>query len=1107
MRFFNLCKLFIISFCLVFSSTAFAAGESVNGVPEARLLRTPAVGAGKIVFSYAGDLYSVDINGGLARRLTSDKGYEIFPRISPDGTTIAFTGQYDGNTEVYTMPVDGGMPVRVTYSASLSRDDMGDRMGPNNIVMTWTPDSKKILYYSRMWAYNAMRGALMLAGKDGGVPEEIPATSGGFCSFSPDGTHLAMNRMFREYRTWKHYEGGQADDIWLADLKTGNMKNLTNDRHQDIIPMYIGNEIYFLSDRDHTMNLFVYNLSDSTTTKLTDFTKYDIKFPSNSKDYIVFENGGYIYKYSVKDKKCAKVDIRFGDEGEAARPKWIDVRKNISDYSVSSDGKRIAVTARGDVFSVPANEGATFNITKSDSAHERSAQWSPDGKYIAYLSDATGEYELYIVNQNLKSQPIQLTNGGKTYKLNFAWAPDSKSIVYSTETKCLYRVDLNGKEKLIYTDKENSLDYFEFSPDSKWLAFSSQAPNRKNVIRLLNIASGKNYVASTDWYDSFNPVFSPDGKYLYFLSDRTLTPHYHEDEWNAYFSYTEDIFAIPLSKSAGNPFLIKNDECVPASASCKSDRKTEGTDKSGRDNKTESGKKVAKVKDIVIDTAGMVERTIVFPVESGNYRLISASAGKLFYSVSGGNIKSFDFKTKKVEDVADHIDGVDYSPYLPFAVYSYKDGGATQLSVVSADNFKLDKEKKADLSNLRTFVNYAHEWKQIFDESWRIDRDWFYCKNMNGVDWQAIHDRYAELLPYVRNRHELTYIIGEMKGELTVGHSYISSPSSASPEKIPMGLLGAKCTKDKDSGYFRITKIFPCTDWNDSFRSPLTEPGLNVKEGMYILSVNGYDCRKMQDIHEGLINTVGKVTELVIGKSTSGKDTSKIYIRPIADESNLAYYEWVRDNIRKVDSLSNGQFGYIHIPDMSTYGLEIFTKLFYTQLNKKALVIDDRGNGGGNVSPIIIEKLQRVIYRMTMMRNGGTPGTVPDATHYGPKVLLIDRYSASDGDLFPYSFKTLKLGKLVGERTWGGIVGISGSKPYLDDQDLRTPFFTNYSVSTGNWIVENHGVDPDVYVFNNPFEEYKGVDRQLEKAVEILKEEVKDYKPLPGVPPDHVAGN
>ena len=687
--------------------------------------------------------------------------------------------------------------------------------------------------------------------------------------------------------------------------------------------------------------------------------------------------------------------------------------------------------------------------------------------------------------------------------------------MYATETKCLYSVQLDGKERLLYTDKENAVNNFVFSPDSKWLAFASQAPNRKYIIRLLNISSGQAYVASTDWYDSYDPVFSSDGNYLYFLSDRTLTPHYHEDEWNAYFSYSENLFALPLNKSAANPFLIKNDECDPnniAAKSGESDQKTGEAGKSskskpGKDKQKESGKKIPGIKDIVIDTVGMVERTIAFPVNAGNYNLISASAGKLFYMVRGDGIKSFDFKTKKVEDVVDRVDGVSYSPYSPFAVYAYKDGGETQLSVVPAENFKLDKDKKADLSNLRTYVNFAHEWKQIFNESWRIDRDWFYCKNMNGVDWQGIHDQYAELLPYVRHRHELTYLIGEMKGELTVGHSYISSPSSASPEKIPMGLLGAKCAKDKASGFFKITKIYPGANWNDSFRSPLTEPGLNVKEGMYILSVNGYDCRKMQDIHEGLVNTVGKVTELVIAKNAFGSDNSKIYIKPIADESNLAYYEWVRNNIRKVDSLSGGQFGYIHIPDMSLYGLEIFTKLFYTQLNKTALVIDDRGNGGGNVSPIIIEKLQRVIYRMTMSRNGGTPNTVPDATHYGPKVLLVDRYSASDGDLFPYSFKTLKLGKLVGERTWGGIVGISGSKPYLDDQDLRTPFFTNYSVSTGNWIVENHGVDPDVYVFNNPFEEYKGIDRQLEKAVELLKEEVKDYKPLPGVPPDHVAGN
>jgi tricorn protease len=1077
--------------------SGFAGIYNPDDIRKARLLRTPAIGGGKIVFSFAGDLYSVDENGGIAVKLTSDPGYEIFPRISPDGETIAFTGQYDGNTEVYTMPLGGGQPRRITYSASLERDNMGDRMGPNNIAMTWTPDGKSILYYSRMFSFDAMRGHLMLIDQNGGVPREIPATSGGFCSFAPDGRHLAMNRMFREFRTWKHYEGGEADDIWLADLKTGKMENLTNERHQDIIPMYIGDKIYFLSDRDHTMNLFSYDLKSRKTEKLTDFDKYDIKFPSNSGKYIVFENGGYIYKYSVIDNTCKKVDIRLNDEGEFCRSRWMDAYNHITYCDLSPDAKRVVVTARGDVFSVPAKSGATYDITKTDYAHEREAQWSPDGRSIAYLSDISGEYELYTVPADMSSSPKQITSGDTTYKLIFKWAPDSKSLVYATETKKLYRVSTAGTERLVYEDRERPITDFVFSPDSRWLAFTSQAPNRIDVIKLLNMDSGKTFEATTEWYNSEDPVFSSDGKYLYFTSYRYLTPHYHEDEWNAYFTYSNYIFALPLADDTVNPLLIKNDECklVP-----------DPSEKAKKD-KVSGNKDSKKENSFKIDTGNLTERSFVLPVRPGEYNIITATEGKVFYGEKG-EIKVFDMNSQKESEVGKgYIFALTPDNKSALFVPEGSRGNFTSdMSVVPFSDHIAAGSDKVDFSGVRTHVDFEDEWKQIFNETWRVYRDWFYCKNMNGRNWKEIHDRYAALLPYVRHRHDLTYLIGEMIGELSVGHSYVTSPAWASPKKIPMGLLGARCSKDP-SGFFKIMKIFQGADWSEKFRSPLKENGLKMKEGMFILSVNGYDCRKMKDIHESLTGTVGKVVELVVNDRPKEEGARKIYIKPISDESNLAYYEWVNNNIAKVDKMSGGKIGYIHIPDMTNFGLEEFTRLFYTQLNKKALVIDDRGNGGGNVSPIIIEKLQRVIYRMTMSRNGGTPGTVPDAAHYGPKVLLIDRYSASDGDLFPYSFKTLGLGKLIGERTWGGIVGISGSRPYMDGQDVRTPFFTNYSVSTGDWIIENHGVDPDIVVDNNPFDEYKGIDRQLDKAVEILEKEMEKVKSLPGVPADHIAGN
>ncbi len=1055
----------------IFMCTAATGASDHNR--EARLLRFPAVGSNSIVFTYAGDLYSVDINGGTARKLTSDTGYEMFARFSPDGKTIAFTGQYDGNTEVYTMPAEGGVPFRVTYTALLDRDNIGDRMGPNNIVMTWTPDGNSIIYRSRSWAFCTSRGTLMEVSKDGGIPQQMPLTEGGFCSFSPDGKYLALNRMFREFRTWKYYEGGQADDIWLANLQNGSIENLTDNKAQDIFPMYIGRDIYFISARDKVMNLFVYNLDTRKTEKLTDFKEYDIKFPSNSKDYIVFENGGYIYKYSVKDKSCTKVPVVINDEGNFARPEWKDASKRISAYSLSPEGERVLLTARGDIFSAPAKEGAVINLTMTDNAQERGGTFSPDGKWYAYLSDINGEYELYIAPSDRSGAARQLTKGDKTYKNYLIWAPDSKSIFYTTETKCLYNVDLQGGRKMLYKGDESGAMGISISPDGKWIAFSASGKNKVSVVNLLEIATGKIYPVTDKWYDSGSAVFSADGKYLYFTSARDLKAQYAGNEWNAFYSYNNYIFVVPLSKNTPNPLLTSNDQ-----------------EKAGADSKQEAP--VASG----IDIEGISERAVALPVAPGRYRLLNAFDDKLVYS-GRGTLRSFNLKNGKDNEIGK-------GAILDFTSDNkkvlYREGN--KLSVIPFSG-ALKISDAVPVSALRTYVEYPDEWKQIFDETWRVYRDGFYVKNMHGKDWKAIHDKYAVLLPYVKHRHDLTYIIGEMISELNVGHAYVTSGEAPSPKRIKTGLLGAKFSKDK-SGYFRIEKIYGGANWSTKLRSPLTEYGLNIVPGMYILAVNNYSCKDMKDITQGLTGTAGETVELLVNDKPSGSGARRVYVKPIDSEIQLAYYEWVQGNIEKVDKMSGGEIGYIHIPDMSTAGLDEFTKLFYTQLDKKALIIDDRMNGGGNVSPIIIEKLSRIVHRMSMSRNGGSPNTVPDATHYGPKVVLVDKYSMSDGDLFPYSFQQLKLGKVIGMRTWGGIVGISGSRPYLDGQDVRTPFFTSYSVDTGDWIVENIGVVPDIEVDNNPFDEYKGIDRQLEKAVEVLKQELKSYKPLPGVPKDPV---
>ncbi len=1059
---------------------------------EARLLRFPSVGGDKIAFTYSGDLYTVSLNGGIAQKITSDIGFEMFSRFSPDGKTIAFTAQYDGNTEVYSIPSNGGVPKRLTYSANVERDDVGERMGPNNIVMCWTPDGKEIVFRSKWHNFSGLRGALYKVSLNGGDVKRIPTTEGGFCSYSPDEKFLAMNRMFREFRTWKYYAGGQADDIWINEVGTTKLENITNNPAQDIFPMWIRDEIFFLSDRDHIMNLFCYNTVTKKISKVTDFMEYDCKFPSYSKDYIVFENGGFIYKYTVKDKKCEKVKIELKDENLYARTKiqnYSDSRTGrYGSYSLSPNGERVLTTFRGDIFSLPATKGATYNLSRSSSSHEREAIWSPDGKQIAFLSDNSGEYQLYVMPYDASSEPIQLTKFKDGYPQNLSWSPDSKNLYFVTEKMEFYSVDVANKGvKKIFQGVFGGIGGYNISKDGKWIAYSTTAQNRVSVIYIYDVEGGKHYQVTDKWFDSYSPLFSEDGKYLFFSSAREFQARYSRVEWNTSYDVSNYLFVIPLAKETPNPTLIKGDEYLIAD---------ESDDKANNDkgDKKEDTAKVEKTKKSTkIDFDGIIERGVALPLPAGRYGLITTISDDLYFSESG-EIKKISMKSMEVSSVS--------KSSLVTLTSDNKKGlvlDKGSLYVVSIPSFKTD--KSVPMEDISVVIDYSSEWRQIFNESWRITRDYFYVKNMHGKNWEKVRDKYAILLPYVKHRQDLTYIIGEMIAELNVGHAYITTGEAPQVNKIKTGLLGGDFSKD-GSGYFKIEKIYQGVTWGTAKRSPLKEAE-GVSVGNYIIEIDCVPAKEYSNIYQALIGKAGKTVALKVNSSPSATGAKTIYVKPIDDESQLAYYEWVQNNIKKVEEASGGEIGYIHIPDMGLAGLDEFTKLFYTQLDKKALIIDDRMNGGGNVSPMILERLSRVVYRMSMQRNGPNL-PIPNDTHYGPKVCLVDKYSSSDGDLFPYGFQQLKLGKVIGTRTWGGIVGISGSKPYVDGQDMRTPFFTSFSTD-GKWVVENHGIDPDIVIDINPFEDYLGRDAQLDKAIEVLKEELKHYKPLPTTPPDRVA--
>ncbi|MCL1834148.1 MAG: PDZ domain-containing protein [Leptospirales bacterium] len=1066
---------------------------------ETRLLRFPTIYNDQVVFSYAGDLFTVSANGGVARRLTSDIGYEMFPKFSPDGKQIAFTAEYDGNTEVYIMPSEGGIPKRITYTATLQRDDLSDRMGPNNIVMGWSHDGKKVIFRTRMKSFNAFKGNLCFAPVDGSMAEEIPLPHGGFCSLSPDDTKLAYTSVFREFRTWKRYRGGMVDAISVYDFQTKKREKITDNDASNIFPMWSGDNIYYLSDREENnkrMNLYSYNTKTKETRKLTDFKDFDIKFPSLGNKAIVFEYGGYIYKFDLATEKSDKINISIKEDFVKGRTKIADVSKRITNFEISPDGKRALFGARGDIFSVPAKDGSTRNLTNTSGIHERNSAWSPNGKWIAYVSDASGEDEIYIKKDDPNSEAIQLTKNADTYKYQLSWSPDSKKIMWSDKKQRLSYVDVDSK-KIVEVDKSNvwEITQYSWSPDSKWIVYTN--PQKEgSMLFLYSVESAKTQSISDFWYSSYNPIFSSDGKYIFFVSDRDFTPTYGNTEFNAVYRDMAKIYLLTLAKNTDSPFKLKSDEVAI----------TEGTaeEKKADTKKEDTKSDVKKEVSVKIDIDGLKDRIAVLPIQAAGYRSLASVGDKLYYQKMGSGSRGaggpalmmYDL-TKKTETDLGAVNGYEISTDGKKMLVAQ----SGSYAIIDLPQAKIELKEKLDLSGLEKAINKKEEWNQIYNECWRQMRDFLYDPNLHGVDWQGLRKKYEPLVEFVNTRQDLSYIIGELVGELNVGHAYVGGGDIERGKRIPLGLLGAEFVRDNSSKYYKISKILKGQNWDNGLKSPLTEIGVNAKEGEYIISIDGKLTNSMNNIYEALINSAGKQIKLKLNGSPSETGAREVTVVPISDESRLYYFNWVQNNIDKVNKATNGQVGYIHIPDMSAAGLNEFAKHYYPQLQKKALIIDDRGNGGGNVSPIITERLSREMVFVTIARNGA-PTVDPSGTFIGPKVLLLDEYSASDGDIFPYRFKKLNLGKMIGKRSWGGTVGIRGSLPLLDGGDLNRPEFSRYDTDGINWAIEGYGVDPDIVIENDPAKEYEGIDEQLNKAIEVLLEELKTKeKTLPPVPP------
>lgn len=1082
-----------LSLLLIFQQTYFVA---YSQQPEAKLMRFPTVHDNSVVFSYAGDLYQVSKSGGVARKLTNDVGYEMFSRFSPDGKNIAFTGQYDGNTEVFLIPAAGGIPQRLTYTATLGRDAISDRMGPNNIVMTWK-DNEHIVYRSRKQSFNDFKGQLFLADLHGGLSEELPFSVAGFCSYSPDGKKMALNRVFREFRTWKYYQGGMADDVWIYDIASKQWTNITNNDAQDMQPMWAGNTIYYLSDRDRTMNLFAYDVNTKQTRKVTNFTDYDIKFPSLGDKDIVFEKGGLLYYLNLQNEQVTQIKVQIENDDIWSRPEIIHASDFIEGWDAAPDASRLTITGRGDVFSVPAKSGITRNLTNSNNAHDREAVWSPDGNSIAYISDLSGEDEIYMKPQKGDGDAVRVTTTGNNYKYHLRWSPDSKKILFSDRQQTLQYVEVSSKQiTTIEHSEAGEYTFYDWSPDSKWICYVRPEWQTQNRVFIYSLTTKASTAVTDNWYNSYEPVFSRDGKYLLLNSDRDFNPTFSNVEFQIAYTNLTKIYLIPLSKETASPFAPENNE-VKIDAAAKPEASS-ASSKNKKDKKpTPPAEENATTVDVKIDLDGIMNRLVALPIEPSQYFNIDYVDGNIYYQAqktgeNNSTLTVYKLKDKK-EQALGRVDGYQIS----------RDGKKMVVvnhgtySVIDLPSSKFETNENVDLSNMDVWVDKHVEWVEIYNECWRQMRDFFYAPNMHGLDWNAVKQKYGVLVPYVNHRADLTYLIGEMIGELSIGHSYVGGGDEPKPERIDMGLLGASLVKDP-SGYYKITTILEGANWNAALRSPLTEIGVNVKAGDFIIAVNGTQTNTMNDIYESLVNTAGNQVELTVNSTATTAGARKVIVVPLRDEKSLYYYNWVEHNIHYVDSVSNGKIGYLHIPNMGVEGLNEFIKHFYPQLNKKAIIIDDRGNGGGFVSGLIAQRLAAKLVYYNMARNQ-TGGTDPQMM-MGPKCLLTDQYSASDGDIIAYRFKKYGIGPVIGHRTWGGVVGIRGTLPIVDGGYLDRPEFAPYTED--GWVIEGHGVDPDIVVDGDPALQYVGVDQQLNKAIEVMTEALKTgEKNVPPVPP------
>ena len=1081
----NPCLILCAVLCLVTFTSAYAQGT--------RLLRHPTVSRDQIAFEYAGDLWVVSRSGGQARRLTSTQGVEIEPYFSPDGTQIAYSSTVAGNTDVYVVAASGGNPKRLTYHPG------------NDRVRGWTPDGRRVVFASaRISAPQQAYVKLWTIGLDGGLPEQVPMPRAFSGAYSPDGRRIAYEEFqtafipdWYENSMWRHYRGGRTHPISVMNLADHSVEKLPWNNSNDTEPMWIGNTIYFLSDRNHTANLFSYRTDTKQLTQLTQHDDFDIMTASAGADAIVYEQAGYIHLVDSKTGKSTRLNIEATGDLPWTRPQFKRVASMIRNYTLSSTGVRAAFEARGEIFTVPTEKGDYRNLTQSPGAHDRSPVWSPDGSQLAWLSDASGEYKLII------GDPIGVTTG-RSIELPTtgfysapAWSPDGKQILLQDNHRNLWTMDVaSGKATKLDTDSyPDPMRTFDatWSPDSRWIAYSKNLPSKLRAIFVYSLADHKAYQLTDGLADSVAPAFDLNGKYLYFLASTNYGP---STGWLEMSSLDRPvrraIYLAVLSATEPSPLLPETgDEPPPRPATPPPPPPA-----------TPPAPQPVNVR---IDVNGIGQRIITVNVPPGEYANLSAGAAGSFYytePLPGGGptalrLQRFQVRERAAAPFLEGVRAYALSGDKKKLLYQASAGGGASWGVVSTERpgVKVG-DGPINVANLEMRVDPRAEWQQIFRETWRIQREYFYDAKMHGANWQAVYDKYRPLVDHVGHRADLSYLIATVGGELTVGHSYLTGPGDVPAEDpVSVGLLGADYAIE--NGYYRIKKIYSGENWNPELRAPLSAPGIQVSEGDYLVEVNGLPVTSSMNIYALFEGTANRQTFIRVNSTPSRDGSRLLTVIPVASEDGLRTRAWVEDNRRKVDKLSGGRLAYVWLPNTATPGYVSFTRYFYSQQDKQGAVIDERYNQGGMVADYIVNELDRKLLGYFALRDG-EPSTSPIAGIYGPKVMLINESAGSGGDAMPFYFRLRKLGPLIGTRTWGALVGTLGFPPTIDGGGITAPNLAFYNLK-GEWDVENVGVAPDIEVEYSAAEVIKGGDPQLERAVqEALK--LLEQNPVRRVP-------